>query len=295
MKRKVLLFTAALFCAITIHAQDSVKKDTVWEFGGQFMFTVSQASFSDWAAGGENSRSGSGRIGTFANYVKNNVAWENSLVLAYGIAKQGDQNKRKSDDQIELNSKFGYKASKKWNYAIDFNAKTQFDDGYTYSDVDSIPDTKVSEFMAPFYLNLALGADYKPNKNTSVFLSPLNAKVTYVKNDDYAARFSIDSGKTVNSSLGAIAKFKFEKELIKNVNFLTKLDVFADYKDLNGLDDIDYNWEVVVSMKVYKLLSINFNTHLIWDKDVQFENPDGTLESRLQFKEIFGAGLAYKF
>ena len=64
---------------------------------------------------------------------------------------------------------------------------------------------------------------------------------------------------------------------------------------------MDVNWEVLVTFNVFKVLSVNLNTHLIWDKDVKFETGQFDLEgnpiteSKLQFKEIIGAGIAYKF
>jgi hypothetical protein len=136
--------------------------------------------------------------------------------------------------------------------------------------------------------------NYKPNKHASLFMSPLNTKNIYVSDTKYALRYSIDSSKNFRSELGAIVKFKYEKELIKNINFLTKLDLFADYLEFAGVEDIDVNWEVLLTINVFKVLSINLNTHLIWDNDVLFTDGD-ELKSKWQFKEIFGAGIAYKF
>lgn len=57
-------------------------------------------------------------------------------------------------------------------------------------------------------------------------------------------------------------------------------------------------------MKVNKYLSFNFNTHLIYDDNIGVpfdKNNDGTIapgesiRSLVQFKEIFGVGLSYKF
>jgi hypothetical protein len=293
MKKIVLVLLITIF-TLSVKAQDSVKKDTAWKFGGLFALTISQTAFSDWAAGGEPSYSANGRLGLFANYEKGKTLWENNLDVAYGKSKQGDNDIRKTDDILEFNSKFGYKAGKKWYYSAVLNAKTQLDDGFDYSDADSA--ILISEFMAPFYLNLALGLDYKPNKYTSVFISPLNLKTVYVSDSKYALRYSIDSNGHVKNDFGAIIKFKYQKEVIKNMNFLTKLDLFSKY-NLETMADIDVNWEVLVTFKVFKVLSVNLNTLLIWDNDVRWDNGAGENETvtRIQFKEIFGAGIAYNF
>jgi hypothetical protein len=290
MKR---ILTLLVFIAILIssYAQDSIKKDTAWKAGGMFALTVSQAGFDNWAAGGENSYSANGRIALFGNYEKENTLWENNLDMGYGRANQGNIGLRKTDDLLELNSKFGYKANHKWYYSTVLNARTQFAEGKKYFNNDSSHVT--SEAFAPLYINLAIGMDYKPDNYTSVFLSPVNMKNTYVIDTKYAIQYSIDSAKQLKTGVGAIVKIKYEREVLKNVNFLTKLDLFANYLEFKNVEDIDVNWEVLVTMNVFKVLSINLNTHLIWDKDVKFEENSET--SKIQFKEIFGAGIAYKF
>lgn len=297
MKITTLLGSIILLLSTALNAQqDSVKKDTAWKFGGLFALTVSQSGFTNWSAGGENSYSANGRLGLHANYSKGKTAWENNLDMAYGRANQGNVGLRKMDDLVELNTKLGFKANHKWFYTAILNAKTQFDEGIKYSEVDTMPDIVVSKPFTPLYVNLAVGADYKPNKNTSLFLSPLNMKNIYVSDETFAKRYSIDSSKNLRTDVGAIIKFKYEKEIVKNVNFLTKLDLFANYLELKQVSDVDVNWEVLLTMNVFKVISININTQLIWDKDVKNVQSDGTLgDARIQFKEIIGAGLAYKF
>ncbi len=295
MKTITLLFIS-IFISAFAFSQKPVK-DTVWRAGGNIILTVAQTSFTNWAAGGENSYSGTSRAGFFGNYKKNKIMWENNLDMAYGRASQGGSKLKKTDDFIELNSKFGYQTKNtKWFYTVVFNGKTQFSKGYQYSDVDTIPDFTTSQPFAPLYLNLAIGIDFQPNKYLSLFISPLNSKNIYVNDIKYSQRYSIDSAKHFRSDLGALVKFKFNKEIVKNVSFLTKLDLFANYLALESVKDIDVNWEILISMKVYKMLSVNLNTQLIWDNDVKYVYENGTLgDARVQFKEIFGAGLAYKF
>lgn len=295
MKRIITsIFALAIVFAST--AQTTAKKDTIWETGGLFAFTISQSNFTNWAAGGENSYSANGKLGLFANLKKDKSIWENNLDLAYGISNQSNVGIRKTDDLAELNSKYGLKANDKWYYSVVFNSKTQFDKGYQYSDVDSIPDLVTSRAFAPMYLNLAIGMDYKPNKYTSLFLSPINTKNIYVYDTFFAERYSIDSAKNFRTDVGAIVNFKYEKEVVENINFLTKLNLFANYLELKGFDDVDVSWEMLITMNIFKVLSVNLNTHLIWDKDVKTVNDDGTLgNAKVQFKEIFGAGIAYKF
>ena len=79
----------------------------------------------------------------------------------------------------------------------------------------------------------------------------------------------------------------------------TKLDLFSNY--LNNPLNIDINWETTITLKVNKFLSANFTTHLIYDDDIKISvdnNSDGVIDAigpRIQFKEVFGAGLSIKF
>ena len=287
-KRIIILHFACLFLfpINSLNAQDSTsaKKDTLWKKGGLTTLTFSQSHFNEWVAGGEDAISANARVSLFANYQKGKTAWDNSLDLAYGQTRQGDNDFRKSDDMIDFNTKFGYKATQHWYYSAILQVKTQFTNGYRYT-----PDTaKTSGFFTPAYINLGLGMDYKPNDDLSVFMSPLNAKITYVSDTAFAPSYSVEAGEHLKADLGYLFKAKYQRELIKNVNLLTKLDLFGNYEDLSK---VDVNWEVLISMKVWKLLAINLNTHLIYDNDIL--NNSGN--PYWQFKEILGAGITYKF
>ncbi len=276
-------------------------KDTAWKTGGIISFTFSQAYFDNWAAGGEKSVSLNGRANAFAKYQLNKVLWENTLDLAYGFSKQKSTGFRKNDDLIEFTSLYGYKAAKNWYYSAVFNAKSQFSRGYDYT---TEPFDTISDFLSPLYINLALGMAYKPNDYFSAFLSPLNLKLTYVNNTRFSVRNSIEADEHLKTELGFIAKFKYQKDIIEGVNFLTKLDLFYDYLDTkttlyDGTERTKspyISWEVLINMKVLKVLSVNFNTHLIYDENYRELDDAGVAKDpKIQFKEVFGVGLALNF
>lgn len=83
------------------------------------------------------------------------------------------------------------------------------------------------------------------------------------------------------------------------MNFKTKLELFSNY--LNNPQNIDVNWETLLSMKVNKYISATFSTTLIYDHDINIpvdKNNDGVVEKagpRVQFREVLGVGLSYKF
>jgi hypothetical protein len=289
---KKVYFFCVLLAASGLMAQetaiDSVK---TWKTGGNTGLSFTQTSLTNWAAGGENSLSTNAYLSVFANWARGKGAWDNTLDLAYGLLKQGDQDVRKSNDKIDLASKYGYKASDKWFYTALLNFKSQFTDGYKYPD-DS---TVISTFLAPGYVTASLGMDYKPNDKFSAFISPLTSKFTIVNDQTLAdaGAYGVDPGEKLRSEFGGFVKVAYKTDLMENINLTTKADFFSNY--LHNPQNIDVNWEVLIAMKVNKYITANLSTQLLYDDDINIVDKDGKVGPRTQFKEIFGVGFAYKF
>lgn len=295
MKRFI---TLALFLsfALFVHAQEE-KPDTSshWKTEGTTSMNFSQVSFKNWAAGGQNSYSLNGMLSLHANYKKERTSWDNSLDVGYGIIKQGGNDVRKSDDKIELTSKYGYKSSSDWYYSGAFSFKTQFDKGYKYDD-DAGTKSQISDFMAPAYMLLSVGMDYKPSEHFNVLLSPLTGKSTFVLDDSLSnnGAFGVEPGENIRNEFGGFVKIGYNREIWKNVNLNTKLELFTNY--LETPQNIDVNWEVLISMKVNEYLSANINTQLIYDDDINYTDDEGQEHGpRIQFKEVLGIGFSYNF
>lgn len=288
--KNTFILLAALLVALSSTAQE--EQDTAWKTGTNGNITFSQVALSNWAAGGEDSYSADGRFSFFANYDKVKTSWSNTLDLAYGLVNIENENLKKTNDQINFESKLGYNASKYWNYSMMFNFKTQFAEGYNYS---TEPRTLISDFLSPAYLSLSIGMDYQPNEHLSVFLSPVSGKTTIVRNDTMAAAgaFGVSPGNNAFHEYGALVMVKYDKEVLKNITFSTKADFFSAYN--NRPENIDVNWELLINMKVNKFFSTNLRTHLIYDHDTEIANNKGVMAPRVQFKEAFGFGISYRF
>jgi hypothetical protein len=281
-----------------------------WVVGGLVSLNFSQVTLSNWAAGGQSSISAAGIVNLHANLKKNKSTWDNNLDLGYGLIKQGDADLIKSDDKIDLTSKYGRYAFKNWYYSALLNFKSQFDKGYNEPG-DSL---KISDFLAPAYVLFAIGMDHKPNDHFSFFISPVTAKFTYV-NDQLladAGAFGVDpaeydtsnqkitDGERLRTEVGGYLKMVYNKaDLIKNVGFQTRLELFSSYT--NNPQNIDVLWETILDFKINDFLSANIATTLIYDDDIDIEidnNNDGVIDKkgpRTQFKEVFGLGISYKF
>jgi hypothetical protein len=314
--RTIVTILLIIGCSVKIYGQVTEAEkalrtqsaDTIngWKKGGVLAVTLAQTSLTNWASGGQNSVSVNGLFSGFANYKKGKAVWDNSLDLGYGLLKQGkSEDFRKTDDKIDFLSKYGHEAFKNFYYAALFNFKTQMTPGYNYPDATN----KISDLFSPAYITLALGLDYKPNAYFSAFIAPFTGKFTFVTDQTLSdlGAFGVTPGKTSRSEFGGYlraiySKNDFKSEFLKNVSFTTKIDLFSNYADKP--QNIDVNWETLIAMKVNKYLTVNLNTQLIYDDNIKVpfdKNDNGVVEtgesvgSKIQFKEIFGVGLAYNF
>jgi hypothetical protein len=268
-----------------------------WKKGGLINLGISQTSLTNWAAGGQSSFSGNGLLNLFAHLKKEKGLWENYLDIGYGMMKQGKDDLQKTDDKIEFTSKYGRNITEKWYLAGLFNFKTQFADGYNYPN-DSV---KISDLLSPGYFLGAIGADYRPGENFTVFIAPITGRFTVVTDQELsdAGEFGVDPGENVYSEFGGYIRMYLKHDIMKNITFQTKLDLFTNY--LNNPQNIDVNWDVLLSMKVNEFISATLSTNLIYDDDIKISfdnNDDGIIDEkgpRVQFKEILAVGFSFKF
>ncbi len=310
MKKIILTISLGLF-SIAGFSQDTNAAEGPWTREGLFNLSLSQTALVNWAAGGQNSYSGNALIKYSANYKEGLWKWKNDLTLSYGGLSQGDIPWQKTDDRIEFNSKVSRdkKEGGDWAYASFLNFRTQFVDGFKLPD-DS---TLISTWMAPGYLTMGLGMDYTPNEYFSLNISPIAAKFTFVGNALLAdagafgvegAEYDSTGVKTKDGSiyrfeLGGNISAQFKKEIAKNVELDTKLNLFSNYLENPG--NIDVNWDLMLNMKVNDWLSASLICNLIYDHDIDIAvdtDNDGVTDAvgpRTQFKEVLGVGLNMTF
>ena len=179
------------------------------------------------------------------------------------------------------------------------NFRSQFTDGYaTPAQIK-----RISDFLSPAYVLAAVGMDYKPNANFTMFIAPLTSKSTIVMDEDLsnAGAFGVDPGLHYRGEFGGYMRMMYTKSFkvkaLKGVTYTTKFDIFSNYANNPG--NVDINWENLLAMKINQYLSANLATHMIYDDDIMInvireDGSEGT-GPRLQFKQWFGAGFAYKF
>lgn len=289
-----------LFIVSTItssFAQDKVKADSLegWKTKGNFNMNFSLVQLDNWAGGGENSTSLGSKLSFFADYKKGKSIWNNYIDLAYGQAKIGDQNFRKTDDQLIITSKYGYKLSKNWYASAAIDYRTQMTNGFKYVTVDDTTRAfLVSKFMAPGFLLATLGFEYKPNEHFYASISPVSSKSTFVLADDInETQYGLDEGKTSRTEFGYTIKAGYDKkDIVKNVDFTTMLSLFGNY---SRLEHIDVSWETVLNFKINKYLTANYAIQVLYDDDIDVLRDDETVGPAVQIKQVLNLGFSYKF
>ena len=296
--KKVLFTTLALSLAIISFAQDEQPEG--WSHKGNIGLNFGQSSFTNWAAGGQNTVNGQAIFNYELHYLKGNFKWDNTLNTALGYS-YFDFNKKpiKTDDKIEFTSLAGLKASEHLNYSAELAFRSQFAYGYDYEN-DPEATTCISKFLAPAYVSLGLGMEWVPSKYFSLYFSPLTGRLTIVADTTLADRYGINTldvndqdphhwGKSVRYEFGARAVAKFQYPIAKNIDFNSKLELFSNY--LYHPERIDVDWQNLLVLKVNDWLNANLSTHLIYDYDIPFEGVEKG--SKVQFKEVLAVGLMF--
>lgn len=305
---RVTLLNVALAVGGIMNAQTDITDaalaarpiDTIpdgWTKSGVFNINLTQVNLTNWAAGGFNTVSGIAMFNGAANRKKGRTNWDNSLVLAFGGQQINNGDPVKTDDRIELNSKYGYALKPKWYLAGVFQFKTQFTEGF---DADM---NRISNFLAPGYTLLGVGAEYRPNDNFSVFLSPATARLVIMNDkklfggstDPELRVYGVKNGSTTEFELGGYIRAMYKTKFSENFTFMTRGDLFSNY--LRNPQNMDVTWETLWTLQINKWFAATFNTLLLYDHDTNLTKTDkddieytgpGT-----QFKQTLGIGLIF--
>ena len=159
----------------------------------------------------------------------------------------------------------------------------------------------VSKFMNPAVLTVGFGLDYKPNKNTSINFSPLSYKGTFVtdttgiKGVDAIdqTKYGIAADRLSKNEPGASFMITNIFKPFKTVTVTNRLQLFTNY--INNPQNIDVDWEMILTANLNWFTDVRFNTHLIFDDDTKTEDKDGKKTARVQFKELLGLSFIFRF
>lgn len=320
--KKLLVISIFLLANGFLKAQDSIRprvQDTSWRVSGFFGVNASQTSLNNWQGGGQDNVALNSIFNLNAIYKRDVFEeWTTKIDAQYGIFRPGYASPfRKNIDQLFALTKYEILAFKKvFFYTAQLDYRTQFAPGYKYNG-DSLVKPATSDFNSPGYLQLALGLDYKPTEYFSLTFAPVAGKVTFVNRqylaDDGAygvqaavrdtAGNIITHGKKIRYEFGGRIIVKFKKDILKNVNLDSYLDLFSNYS--HNPQNIDVVFNNLLTIKVNKYFSASVICQMIYDDDIKIKrdlNKDGLYNKpgefngpRLQVLSTIGIGFGYKF
>lgn len=292
MQRTVITALGLLFLFVgTLSAQDPIDDDSTlgWKKSAIVGLSITQAAYSNWNAGGDDTYSGKGSGDVLFEHFSEKFYVANLLQLAYGRRWTESDGWRKIDDVIRYNFLIAYRTHTKLlpTFVVDF--RTQFDDGFDY-DLDEENGVRISTFMAPGYLTETAGVLYQASSWLETLFG-VAAKQTFVLEeslrDPNNPAFESNNGygndpdqavrNEVGLNLAAVAK----GEVVENVFVRSELGVFAAF---NQMDNPDIRWNNVVQMSVNEWLNTTFEFELFYDNDQS---------SDLQLRETLAVGVAF--
>lgn len=272
---------------------------TPWDLGGNGTFGFTQTYLNNWKAGGKSSFSFLSVLKGYANYSNPKLKWENSGELRNGWIRQGgDVNQtQKNDDKLELISRVGVSAFKKWYYSSEIDFVTQFFNGYNYPNKTK----PISSYMSPAKTLFKLGLDYKPNKNFSLFISPITAKYVFVRDTARIdqTKFGVPKNSRSFWEPGLNADLRYKMDITSRISFETKYKMFMNYQE--PFKKIDINWENVMVAQLTDRINMTFMLYLLYDDNVTFDTGKkdaagkAIFKPKLQTRELTTIGFSYKF
>ncbi len=329
--KRILSLLAIAFMGLQLNAQDASIKETQssasksvtadaekkptkngWIRGASFNFSLTQIGNSNWiAAGGDDfSLSSTASISAYANRKWKRNTWENMIDLNYALVNTTTLGTRKVNDRLDIVSKYGYKP-KKWNkvnFSILGQLRSQLASGYEYDYKGTTSKRRNSGFFAPAYIIIAPGVDWKPNSWFSLFGSPLATRWTIVSNGPFsfagqggtfngqpetplATLYGVDPYKGNRGEFGAFVTATIKKDILKNVGYYSKLDLYSNY--LKNAQNVDIFWTNQFKVKLAKWLNVSYTLDMLYDDDVK--NPKAPSSALgLQVLSTFGVGISYK-
>jgi len=258
----------------------TVQPDTTKPFGWANSLiagaNLTQASFTNWVQGGENALSYSLWFNGNAMQNLERTNWSNTLKLAFGQSRLGNQGVRKTDDEIYFESLLIYKLGMYVNPYASVTARTQFATGYSY---DALGGSKaISAFMDPGFFTQSIGAAYTPAAGIKTRLGVAMREVLTSKYGDLYT-----GGAKSQVWGGAESVTDAEWAFAKNMQLTSRLELFAPFKPVS---DLYVRFDNSIAAKVNEYVNVSFNVQTVYD---------GSVSGHMQVKQVLAIGLSYQF
>ncbi|MBD3905006.1 DUF3078 domain-containing protein [Chryseobacterium sp. Ch-15] len=286
--RKILL-PISIFLGIFVSAQEmnadkpAIDTTKAWSIQAQNTLMLNQAAFSNWIGGGANNVGWLAGVNYNLTYEKGKYLWENVIVLGYGQNNTKGVGTRKTQDVINLSTNFGKEFMTNWYLSAGASLQSQFAAGY--EDGNNPAAAKISNFMAPGFVNVGVGVTYRPNDNFTMTLRPANARMTFVLDEDLqkAGTYGLkNNGDSMLFQFGFLGTAIYKMKLMENISLINTGSVFSNYID--HPERLVLSYGAVLNMKINRFVSTNITLDVLYDHN-QIQ--------KTQLKQTLGVGFAY--
>ncbi len=259
--------------SIASEKPDSVK---YWTKKWVLSLNGSQASYSNWSQGNNNSIAATGGNMFNATYKKDRYSYDVLLHFRYGQAKINGSEIRKTDDLFHIRNRVNHLLhATKYTAYFEVDFRTQFDAGYDKNNVF------ISNFMSPGYLQETAGLGYKPVDYVQL-QSGLTLKQTFVADTLLSRRYGVTSGKNFRSEGGFSVGASFKKNIAKNLTLNSNVQTFTNFLQSVEHTDVIFNNEL--SGKINSFMNTNIQFSLMYDRD---------FNKQIQVKQVLAVGLSF--
>lgn len=248
----------------------------------------------NWYSGGENNVNGNLNL---RYYVKLNEKYHPNLMFEttfqYGLGATSTKNDtirgyNVNSDQLQINSKFGVHAIKRWYYSITTNFRSRLFNLYQINSHDL-----QQAILAPGYLNVGIGMTWgysnkKGNFNFNLSLNPLSYDLTMCFNDRLNPQnFGIKEGHKTLNNYGSNINSSISWRIAYNISYNSNFNGFTNYERAY------FDWNNSIDFTINRYLSTTFQWKFRYDTDTRrCDNPSW---KKLQVWECLSFGLTYNF
>ncbi len=278
---------------INISAEAVEKRHWIRTFTASLQFSQAYVS-PNWYQGGNNNLNALAHI--YYNVKLNqeyhpDLLFETTAQYKLGINNAPEDSIHSynvTEDVLQINTTFGVKAAHRWYYSFTGQFKTQVINSYKTNS-----HSLKSAFLSPGELTAGVGMTYNyanPSKSFTfdTSLAPLSYKLSVCTNSQIdPTLYSIDEGKTTKSSFGSTAEIKLAWKMTYNITLTSRIFAFSDYNSFQA------DWENTLACSINKYFTTQIYAHLRYDTKTPYDAD--TNWRKLQLKEIFSIGFAYKF
>jgi len=295
MKKIIIL----LLLFLSFNSYSNLRLDSVWTSPNSYYLSkgkittlLNQSQYSNWIAGGVNNLSLTLILDYDFTLKKGDLEWINRLDGAYGLVKNQNEDIKKNEDRIEIYSLVAIKNKGRWSYSAFFNLKSQWSNGYKYSQgANGVVDrTLTTKFLSPAYSQVGVGMFYKKDDNFWFNYGLLSARYimvnpvfteTLLNGENY---FGVEKGESGRFEAGGMISAYYTKEIMKNMLMENKLNLFQNY--LEDPLNIDVDYTLSLEFTINQFFSTNILLQILYDDNAIPE---------IQLKEVFGVSFNVNF